>query len=105
MPTLVPESEPGDLNSLRKTFNGLLQIKYPRHIGEVDAYVFDSGSKRQEREVEELRGKLQGMKIVARAKVTQDRVYSAAYHPEPTKDLIFFGGGLQFHIAQEDDAK
>jgi hypothetical protein len=33
------------------------------------------------------------MKVVARAKVTQDRVYSAAYHPDPTMDLIFFGGG------------
>lgn len=37
------------------------------------------------------------MKIVARAKVTQDRVYSAAYHPDPTTDLIFFGGECTVH--------
>lgn len=29
---------------------------------------------------------------MSRAKVTQDRIYSAAYHPEKSKDLIFFGG-------------
>jgi WD repeat-containing protein 76 len=43
-------------------------------------------------EVAALRERFQNMKIVARAKVTQDRVYSAAYHPDPTTDLIFFGG-------------
>ena len=42
-----------------------------------------------------LKEKLGKLKIVARAKVTQDRIYSAAYHPEPTKDLIFFGGTSQ----------
>lgn len=31
------------------------------------------------------------MKVISRAKVTQDRIYCAAYHPEVTKDLIFFG--------------
>jgi len=35
------------------------------------------------------------LKVVARAKVMQDRVYSAAYHPDPTKDLIFFGGACR----------
>lgn len=47
---------------------------------------------REAKEVQELRDKLQGLKVVSRAKVTQDRVYSAAFHPEVTKDLIFFGG-------------
>ena len=32
------------------------------------------------------------MKLIMRAKVTQARVYSVAYHPDPTMDLIFFGG-------------
>lgn len=41
---------------------------------------------------------MRGLKVVSRAKVTQDRVYSAAYHPEITKDLIFFGGELENHI-------
>jgi hypothetical protein len=47
-------------------------------------------------EVTALRERFQNMKIVARAKVTQDRVYSAAYHPDPTTDLIFFGGECTF---------
>jgi WD repeat-containing protein 76 len=59
--------------------------------------VFDSigggGGKREAAEVAALSERLRELKVVARAKVTQDRVYSAAYHPEPTKDLIFFGGG------------
>jgi hypothetical protein len=48
--------------------------------------------KKEAAEVAALRERFQNMKIVARAKVTQDRVYSAAYHPDPTTDLIFFGG-------------
>jgi len=52
--------------------------------------VFDTD--KEDAEVAALRERFQNMKIVARAKVTQDRMYSAAYHPDPTTDLIFFGG-------------
>ncbi|KAG8801953.1 hypothetical protein FRC17_006521, partial [Serendipita sp. 399] len=31
------------------------------------------------------------MRVLAIAKVTDDRIYSMAYHPEKTKDLMFFG--------------
>ena len=48
--------------------------------------------KKEDAEVEALREQLMDMKVVARAKVTQNRVYCAAYHPDPTMDLIFFGG-------------
>ena len=47
---------------------------------------------RDEREVENLKKRLGSMKIVARAKVNQNRIYSCAYHPDVSKDLIFFGG-------------
>ena len=63
----------------------------PRPVGSVDSFDYKE-EKRHETEVAELREKMQGLKVVSRAKVTQDRIYSAAYHPEPTKDLIFFGG-------------
>ena len=43
-------------------------------------------------DVEELREKFKNVKIVSRAKITTDRVYSAAYHPVTSKDLLFFGG-------------
>ncbi|KAK7054845.1 hypothetical protein VNI00_003308 [Paramarasmius palmivorus] len=62
----------------------------PRPVGSVDSFDYKE-EKRHETEVAELREKMQGLKVVSRAKVTQDRIYSAAYHPEPTKDLIFFG--------------
>jgi hypothetical protein len=36
-----------------------------------------------------LREELKKMKIVSRAKVTQDRIYSMAYHPEPVSCVDF----------------
>ncbi|KAH9005298.1 WD40 repeat-like protein [Lactarius hatsudake] len=88
--TLAEQEESVSLSGLSSTFQSLLLARYPRRRGERDAFVFDS-SKKEDAEVAALRARVQNLKIVARAKVTQDRVYSAAYHPEPTKDLIFFG--------------
>ncbi|KAI9466345.1 WD40 repeat-like protein [Lactarius psammicola] len=84
------EWEPGVLSGLGPRLQSLVLARHPRRKGDRDAFVFDN-SKKEDAEVAALRARLQNMKIVARAKVTQDRVYSAAYHPEPTKDLIFFG--------------
>ncbi|KAG7452439.1 WD40 repeat-like protein [Guyanagaster necrorhizus] len=42
-------------------------------------------------ELEDLKKEFKGMRLVSRAKVTENRVYSAAYHPDMQKDLIFFG--------------
>lgn len=64
---------------------------HSRRIGDPEAFAFDD-DKRDERHVEELREKLKDLKVVSRAKVTQDRIYSATYHPDVSKDLIFFGG-------------
>jgi WD repeat-containing protein 76 len=85
------EWEPGALSGLSSRLQSLLQARHPRRTSERDAFVFKRDSN-EEAEVEALRERLRGLKIVARAKVTQDRVYSAAYHPDPTMDLIFFGG-------------
>lgn len=63
----------------------------PKRIGDFDAFIFDS-DKKEEMEVTELRNKMKKLKVVARAKVTENRIYSAAYHPDKTRDLIFFGG-------------
>jgi hypothetical protein len=60
-------------------------------VADQDAFVFEK-DKNETAEVAALRERFQSMKVVARAKVTQDRVYSAAYYPDPTLDLIFFGG-------------
>jgi hypothetical protein len=64
----------------------------PKRASDPDAFVYDGDNKAEKRALEELRSKMQTLKIVARAKVTQSRIYSAAYHPEASKDLIFFGG-------------
>ncbi|KAI9446323.1 WD40 repeat-like protein [Lactarius indigo] len=104
--TLAEQEEWEALSGLSSAFQSLLLARYPRRRGERDAFVFDS-SKKEDTEVAALRARVQNMKIVARAKVTQDRVYSAAYHPEPTKDLIFFGdkhGQLAEEVGEEDDA-
>lgn len=68
----------------------IAQEVQPRRVGDPDAFAFED--EQDETAIAELREKLQGLKVVSRAKVTQDRVYSAAYHPDTTKDLIFFGG-------------
>ena len=89
--TAAEELSDDEMNALRASLQAITNKPIPRGIGNVDDWIYDS-DKRAENEVQELRKRLGQMKIVSRAKVTLNRVYSAAYHPEPTKDLIFFGG-------------
>ena len=70
----------------------MTQDKHPRQIGDMSEFTYDDDKERESAEVTALRERLSGLKIVSRAKVTQDRIYSAAYHPEKSKDLVFFGG-------------
>ena len=92
--TLAGQEEwaPGAFSELSARLRSLLQARHPRRSADRDAFVFEK-DKKEAVEVEKLRERLKDMKVVARAKVTQNRVYSAAYHPDPTMDLIFFGGG------------
>jgi len=95
------EWEPGAVTGLSSKFQSLLQTRYPRRASSQDAFVF-AKDKMEAAEVAALRERFQNMKIVARAKVTQDRVYSAAYHPDPTRDLIFFGGECTLRVQVRD---
>ncbi|KAF9218287.1 WD40 repeat-like protein [Gyrodon lividus] len=88
--TVAEELDDREMGALRGSLQAVTNASIPKRIGDVSAWVFDD-DKKDEKEVQALRKRLGKMKVVARAKVTQDRVYSAAYHPEPTKDLIFFG--------------
>ncbi|KAG1832004.1 WD40-repeat-containing domain protein [Suillus variegatus] len=88
--TLGDKLEEPDLSSLRSSLQAVTNVPLPKRAADADAFVFDEDQK-NEAEVEELRNKLQKLRIVSRAKVTADRVYSAAYHPDVTKDLVFFG--------------
>ena len=72
---------------------GLLkQTPHPRRTGNPTDWLFEGERDKEEAEVNELRERLQNLKVVSRAKVTENRVYSAVYHPEKTKDIVFFGG-------------
>ena len=65
----------------------------PQRSGTYESFPYED-TKEEEREVAELKKKLKRLKVVARAKVTMNRVYCAQYHPEKSKDLIFYGGNL-----------
>ncbi|KAM6500479.1 WD40-repeat-containing domain protein [Amanita muscaria] len=87
---LLDEASSDEVDALTSQLLNLTHISHPRRVADIDAYTFKD-DEHATAEVEELRSKLKSMKIVSRAKVTDDRVYSCAYHPERTKDLIFFG--------------
>jgi len=65
----------------------------PRPSATYDSFAYED-TEVEECEVAQLRKRLTKLKIVARAKVTMNRVYCAQYHPERSKDLIFFGGNV-----------
>ncbi|KDQ60939.1 hypothetical protein JAAARDRAFT_173322 [Jaapia argillacea MUCL 33604] len=88
---LAPDSDSNELSQLTSTLHAICKEDHPKRVGGRDAFVYDDGDEKEEGEITSLKERLQGMKVVARAKVTQDRVYSAAYHPEVTKDIICFG--------------
>ncbi|KAK7020570.1 DNA damage-binding protein CMR1 [Favolaschia claudopus] len=84
--TIAEDEEQADIIALSAAIQSVSQIP---NLRDEDAY--QSEDEEDDNLVSELREKLQDLKVVSRAKVTQDRIYSAAYHPEKTKDLIFFG--------------
>lgn len=92
------ELEDTDLLSLRSLFGQVLKSTNPRRTAPEEAFVYDDATDQEAREVADLKERLGKMKVVARAKVCKDRIYSAAYHPEPTKDIIFFGGELNCSV-------
>jgi hypothetical protein len=98
--TLAEEEDSQKLSALSSALHNVAQSSQPRRTGDPEAFTFDN-DKSDEACVAELREKLQGLKVVSRAKVTQDRIYSAAYHPEITKDLICFGGRYSHYYILE----
>ncbi|TFK54762.1 WD40 repeat-like protein [Heliocybe sulcata] len=90
--TLLDGEEPEELAALEATLQEVTKTSYVKRVAAQDAFLFgkDEGEE-EERELADLKKRMQKMKVVARAKVTQDRVYSATYHPEVRKDIILFG--------------
>ncbi len=95
MNTLLDDHDASSVMALTSSLQVVLESSQSVRVGNQDDFAYDSdqgGKKKEKREVEGLKEKFGGMKVVSRAKVTKERVYCAAYHPEVTKDLIFFGG-------------
>ncbi|KAF8892545.1 WD40 repeat-like protein [Infundibulicybe gibba] len=87
---LAQDEVPEDVSRLSDTMRIITQTSQPRCVGDPDLFA-SKDSKVHEAAVAELREKLEDLVVISRAKVTMDRVYSAAYHPEVSKDLVFFG--------------
>lgn len=100
--TLMEGDDAPEVSALSAELKTVTQALATTRFGDPDAFAFDS-DKADEDAVSALREKMQGLKVVSRAKVTQDRVYSAAYHPDITKDLIFFGGEFLLHSLKTTD--
>lgn len=84
------ENGPEDTESLSNAMEAIPKTSVLR-VGNFDDYAFED-SKEDERALKDLRERMGKLVVKARARVSQQRIYSAAYHPEVTKDLIFFGG-------------
>ncbi|KAJ2935376.1 hypothetical protein H1R20_g1717, partial [Candolleomyces eurysporus] len=83
------EHGPEEIASLSKSMEAIPKESTQR-IGDFDDFAFED-SKEDERALADLKERMGKLVVHARAKVTKSRVYCAAYHPEVTKDLIFFG--------------
>lgn len=93
--TLVEANEPQEESSLSTIMSSIVQFPDSRPSKNTEAFVFDNDEKHQSA-LKNLQEQMQDLKVISRAKVTMNRIYSAAYHPEVSKDLIFFGGS-QFY--------
>lgn len=91
--------ESDELAALRKTFSAAISAVHAKRMGDIDDKLYDDDA-HHKAATAELREKLGRMVVIARAKVTRERIYSAAYHPDPTKDLVFFGGELGVSLAR-----
>ena len=93
--TLAEANEPQEVSNLSAAMGSIVQFSVSRRSENPKASVFDNDGKHQSA-LKDLQEQMQDLKVISRAKVTMNRIYSAAYHPEVSKDLIFFGG-CQFH--------
>ncbi len=87
----MPDSEEHEIQELANTLKSVSEGSFPRRMPGAKEYTF-SDTKEEKAEVDALKRRLMKMKIVSYNRLTSDRIYSSAYHPEKSKDLIFFGG-------------
>lgn len=76
-----------DKSCLRQMLKDLAGTEHPRRVG---GSIEQEERIRDERALEELREELEGLVVRGRAKVTDNRIYSMAYHPDPVRTFSFF---------------
>lgn len=86
----LEDQEASEIMALTTSLQITTKTVNARRVGDMKSYQYDE--ERHEASIKKLKEQLGSMKIVSRAKVLKERIYSAAYHPEMTKDLVFFGG-------------
>ncbi|KIY72178.1 WD40 repeat-like protein [Cylindrobasidium torrendii FP15055 ss-10] len=86
---LVGLDEPEDASTLAKELSGI--PVHPAHKGIIPQDDETTDAKAEERATKALEDEFKNVGVLSRAKVTTNRVYCAAYHPDENKDLIFFG--------------
>ncbi|KAF8610583.1 WD40 repeat-like protein [Ceratobasidium sp. AG-I] len=82
--------EDSELLSWKTLQDTLTEESLPRLVGSAEQEV-DTEEAKMERAREDLEKALKGLVVSSRAKVCKDRIYSIAYHPITTKDVILFG--------------
>jgi len=87
--TLGDDMSTGELAALISTIQSCARER-PARSDEMGPDLDDTD--KEEPQVAELREQLGKLKVVSRAKVTQDRVYSALYHPEQVRSRPFYDG-------------
>lgn len=90
--TLVETNKPEDVSNLSTTMSSIVQFSDSCSLSP-EAFTFDNDEEHQSA-LKILREQVQGLKVISRAKVVMHRICSVAYHPEVSKDLIFFGGSV-----------
>ncbi|KAG8718967.1 hypothetical protein FRC08_003948 [Ceratobasidium sp. 394] len=86
--TLAKDLEESELETWKTLQSSLVTEKYPRHVGDLDS---DTEEAKMDRAREDLAEELKKLVVTSRAKVCKERIYSIAYHPTITKDVVFFG--------------
>ncbi|QRW00614.1 DNA damage-binding protein CMR1 [Ceratobasidium sp. AG-Ba] len=85
---LAQEFEEMEMENWKTLQDTLSSKDYPRRISGPDSETQDT---KMEHAREELVEELQKLVVTRRAKVCKERIYSVAYHPIITKDVVLFG--------------
>ncbi|KAG8678979.1 hypothetical protein FRC09_019370 [Ceratobasidium sp. 395] len=85
---LAENLEASELETWKTLQSDLATEECPRHVGDLNS---DMQEAKMDRAREDLTEELKKLVVTSRARVCKERIYSVAYHPIVTKDIILFG--------------